>query len=1013
MNIDKDGLPSNFITFSAQGYCDGKSLTLSLEDPAIQFNYLQAMAEAFSGLQHPVVELAARQYLPESGEKYRAMHDLFGQAIEDRLRRDPYDHKAPQMEYYQQKQRKEQERCEEQFEEHIRQIRNFPREAATFEEFVGHFYQARSLHPQSFKPYRALLLPLSAFCHIEQLHSFIEDFFKDAFAKFPLETYYCLITLLEYLAAACKDERNLSSLNYIYSFLCSCVPNDWLTLEFAAHVRRHYSMEVDTSEDAAEKKALYCRHFETGLNHWFKGQAEEAKEEWLRAKGFFFGNEEIYLLLALYHAKNEDGVKSLQLLLKSALAKKMGNAEGRAAYFLERNLNFPYPACTLLQGYLDFERHGRDISKYLERLFLDFESFFGTEDLMELLVLRFILQELSSDKLLPFYTQKQREQCAGIVYSLINSLYYQLKELAPSFCDRFLVVNEENTGHMAIPLSFPQEEAVWKINPVSLELDKESFVSLLKKLFLEGMNGIGRINLYLQPALSKEISELYSKGREGYLPNFDMVSSLLILFKNKRAWGDCFHLMRGVLTKEFAPVLASFLYAFVIEQFNESTSPDLLSQAADLFEKLEPLMPQEDLRFRDYKNFILQLAGKQDREANLDSWAGILTALLRGESPKVDLFALWSESQSYEEIPFVLSVCLLLHEPENALEWVTGHSEQIKPLYSGTQLKKPGKPLLEEMIKLGRDLQARNYVPEAYLFPNPKSSYQEIGAAAQVLFGQRARQTTDLLWQMLEARDCQNVFNPNTGVDFSLNQKPPGQGPLWFFNHSAPMGDSHTLFTALCHHELSILQGRMEHQKDIDGEKPKYTDSQPFMDWVRQDKRVQEAILKGKELPEMAQFGKSTMAQFQEDMKHKRAHHQKIIEIRKNGELFLKTHANHPFKWHFLVASLIQSVHEKGGTEEYNLYVPRIEDAYFIHQLVYEYSRKALRLHLLKDQRNASLDRERLPELLKEEGEKLVSAFHGPEIHYFGQGPRYPHFNSGVFHNGSLVNTHIFFGEFR
>lgn len=1021
MNVDKDGLPSNCITFPARGFCDGKTITISCEDPVSRWNCLQAMAAAFGGMQHSPLELAARQCLPENGQRYQAMQNLFGEAIEDRLRRNPHDHIAPQLQHYQQKQQMEQKRCDEKFDEHIHQITLFPKEGLDFTKLRDHFFHARTLRPQSFIPYRVFLLPLSGLFGREDFSSFVESFLEEAFTQFPLETYTCLFALLEYRLGAEDRMGKGRAIHLMYSFLYNHVPNDLLLCKLVDHAREHYSWELDSKEETTEKKALYCRHFAAGLDLWFKNQTEEAKTEWLQAKHCFFSNEEIYLLLALCYAKNNDGVKAIELLVKALRARRMKGPNGRAAYLLRGDEHTIHPACSLLQGYLDFERHESDISKYLEKMLQDFGAFFGTEDLLELLVLRFILQELTSDKRLSFYNQKQMQQCTGLVFSLIKSLHYRLQELAPSFCDEFIHVDEENSYRMTIPLSSPKNEPVWRLDQDTLELDQESSLSLLKELFLEGVNWIGRINLYVLPDTVKEISAIYEKESiwEVNLPNFDVIFTVLTQFKNNRAWEECFHVMNGVLrnsaTKENAPGLASFLHAFVIDQFHEATSPDLLKRAADLFEELEPLMPKEDVRFRDYKNYLFQLNGEIDLEANLDSWVGVLTAILRGESPEVDLFVMWTQCTSYEEMPFVLSVCLLLLEPENAREWVTGHSDQLKNFSSASQYKMPDKSLLEVMIKLGRDLQARNFLPSAYLFPNPKSSYREVGMAAAALFGPRARQAPDVHCQMLEERDYKDLFNPNREVDLSLNQSPPGEGALWFFNPGVSLGEAHKFFTDLCHHEMSILRGRKEHQKNIDDEKPNYLNSERFIDWVKHDKGVQEAILKGKILPEQSQFEKNVMAHLQVDISHKRAHHQKIEEIKKKGEVFVKNYANHPFKWHFLAASLIQTVHEKVKGDDYDLYVPCREDAYFILQLIEEYSRKNLRLHLLQKQHkgvDALIERELLLELLKKEEEKLVHAFHGPETHYFGHGPRYPHFNAGVFHNGSLVNTHIFFGKF-
>ena len=96
----------------------------------------------------------------------------------------------------------------------------------------------------------------------------------------------------------------------------------------------------------------------------------------------------------------------------------------------------------------------------------------------------------------------------------------------------------------------------------------------------------------------------------------------------------------------------------------------------------------------------------------------------------------------------------------------------------------------------------------------------------------------------------------------------------------------------------------------------------------------------------------------------------------------------------FLASQLIERVYKKRDLESHNLYFEREEEAYFVFQLLFEWSlaqqaTPAARLALA--------------------GEN----FHGPEKHYWSDAPRIWHYNAGVWVDGKSRNTHLFFERLR
>ncbi|KAJ3179490.1 hypothetical protein HDU85_004901 [Gaertneriomyces sp. JEL0708] len=183
----------------------------------------------------------------------------------------------------------------------------------------------------------------------------------------------------------------------------------------------------------------------------------------------------------------------------------------------------------------------------------------------------------------------------------------------------------------------------------------------------------------------------------------------------------------------------------------------------------------------------------------------------------------------------------------------------------------------------------------------------------------------------------------------------------------------------------------------IAGEKPKYTNEKNFIRWVRSYKDVvsdfkrDEDRVRAKFQEEFRDFGHfdKVFAELTSKVKHELAF-QKLREMKAACKEGKKTGGERFWQLVEETAKFIECIHTKRNEGRPDMLVMNEDEARFVMQLLYEWGLEAWG--------------ERDPKTYAE-------AFHGPEIHIWGAGPRIWHFNAGIYLAGreKPENVHIYF----
>ncbi len=127
---------------------------------------------------------------------------------------------------------------------------------------------------------------------------------------------------------------------------------------------------------------------------------------------------------------------------------------------------------------------------------------------------------------------------------------------------------------------------------------------------------------------------------------------------------------------------------------------------------------------------------------------------------------------------------------------------------------------------------------------------------------------------------------------------------------------------------------------------------------------------------------------FLDELAEKAKHEVKFFDLVKKTPAVEKDSGKRCWQIVQLTSELINKVlTTKRHEEDYDMILYNEAEAHFVMLLIYEWN--------LSHYNGAH--------------EKLAEAFHGPEIHIWGNGPRIPHFNAGIYHNKDFVNVHLFF----
>ncbi len=170
-------------------------------------------------------------------------------------------------------------------------------------------------------------------------------------------------------------------------------------------------------------------------------------------------------------------------------------------------------------------------------------------------------------------------------------------------------------------------------------------------------------------------------------------------------------------------------------------------------------------------------------------------------------------------------------------------------------------------------------------------------------------------------------------------------------------------------------------------EMPSYSKDKDFVKFVRKnDKVVDEYRKNKKKVLELlaSKFPKLNIDKVDQELAEKAKHLEEYENIKR---IPAKKKPSQRF-WQLVeqTADLVDRVYsESRANVSHDMILETEAEARIVMELIQEFSRRAY---------DGIID------------EKFMEAFHGPEIHVWGKGPRIPHFNAGV--GRKLQNIHLF-----
>lgn len=298
----------------------------------------------------------------------------------------------------------------------------------------------------------------------------------------------------------------------------------------------------------------------------------------------------------------------------------------------------------------------------------------------------------------------------------------------------------------------------------------------------------------------------------------------------------------------------------------------------------------------------------------------------------------------------------------------------------------------KELAHCALSMIAREGVRAPYVVPHVKMPQQDWIELSRLYVGQRREEDDEAYTRRVQkasfarSTDLRQVRHV---IDHEID---PDQRD-WLFPSMRP--DLTQKMGALIEEHVQLHKYRCDKNQFITSdEKPKYTQDEIFINWVIAQTQLiadysdhQEQAIEDFDAV-FPKFPQKARTQFLAELGEKAAKARAYSALKEKTAPVAENHGQRLWQLVKQAADLISTVHSHTRqAADYDMALQNQQEAHFVMKLIYEWSRNAW----------------------KGSPQELAEAFHGPESHIWGTGPRIPHFNAGVFKNGTLVNVHLFF----
>lgn len=312
-------------------------------------------------------------------------------------------------------------------------------------------------------------------------------------------------------------------------------------------------------------------------------------------------------------------------------------------------------------------------------------------------------------------------------------------------------------------------------------------------------------------------------------------------------------------------------------------------------------------------------------------------------------------------------------------------------------------PIHERLAYNALSLIAREGVHQPYIIPQktiPKKILQQL---CRLYVGQRIDENDQTYVDRLQKSQLPNLADLRQAQQTHSLSVPPPSMPEWV----VPLrSDLRNQMVAFLEEEMTFQKARRSHNEEISNEKPSYTEDTEFIKWVKNKTDLVQQYLKDPKAVtteiDKLKLRSNIRDLFLRELQHKAEDEKRVRELEKGMPKSLEDPGKRLWQLVELTANLVANVQQYRRNEmSYDLVVENENEARFVMQLLFEWGRETWLGSI----------------------EEFAHAFHGPEIHIWGNGPRIWHFNAGILtaSNGdnkesspaaetrSLANVHIFY----
>lgn len=843
---------------------------------------------------------------------------------------------------------------------------------------------AKVLHPKAFTPHYFLLCLITALLKDNTTEKLAEKIVEEAYQLCPVRTFNVLLTHFEFLISRDTDQTLLKA--FINLFLKN-FSEDIVGLLVIEHPAEKKG--ILSSQNIERRKSALFEAFSTNLGLALtavrKRAFKDARKLFLNAGNYHTSDKRPYMYMALIdtHLRDIPSAIKLCIRLSNSVNWLDYNEKKLAMAYLSETVTNPefdkktpreYPETPVIQALIKL-CHSENSQLEFSEKFFDAMRFYLSHVQADIVWASFAI-DIAIDRLgdITDCMEDSKKMKFLLDYNclLISCIFFRLENMGQDIAkynDLLKTENKKLYANINFLITYPQaEQRNVSISPNSLQIEDSLKVIIFDELLWERYNHfcllffqmcslIGVVN-FLKQSFSTETT-FYGPFIGAFIQRINTEGTL----KQK------IELLQWSLNhiKMFTPSSLQVL-----------TNCALCWQLDPIFYPETDRLVAMNARWLEVTNSAAQ---KNSLRTAFDAW----TYIKKKEWDKANktitpFFDSWGKNL-FEGIDFITlrTLCLvkaLLKKRKIAQEMPC----IAKSLPHG------------ELIRCALSILARNGTMKPYVIPDAEISKETLKDLCLLYLGQQLDENDEDFSHRLENAHLPNLSDLRQTQHFHdpFSQQPTDNEWVAPFLRS----DLIKQMNNLIEEKIKFQEDRLKKNEEIKQERPEYSNNPTFIGWVtHDDKLVNKYLNDSKKLKQELNRACPDLPlhveeAFFEELKEKSNHEKTFRELKKKTAKAQACAGKRFWQLVEQTSEIINEVYTNTRSEGYYDKVFSNEnEAHFVMKLIYEWSKSKS----------------------KDYSEKLTEAFHGPEIHVWGKGPRIKHFNAGVFFNKNFVNVHLFF----